>query len=195
MTPVPGAAEAVAAEQAPVEMRNAISALISVLRELAEVVARLTPAQYSADDGVVPGSIGGHVRHILDHVATLLAASESAELNYDHRERGTPVETDPDAAIAQIRRLERQALSLDPSVLMRPLNIPVMVCGDGTAVRTRSSFGRELTFVMSHAIHHNALIAAMLKLMGLSVPPRFGYAPATVAHLNHVACAPSPSCH
>jgi uncharacterized damage-inducible protein DinB len=195
MTFVPGAAHAVATEQSPVEMRHAISALISVLRELADVVASVSRAQYTADDGVVPGTIGGHVRHILDHVVTLLAAADCAELNYDHRERGTPIETDPAAAIDLIRGLERQALRLDPSVLLHPLDIPVMVCGDGTAVRTRSTFGRELTFVMSHAIHHNALIAAMLKLMGLNVPSRFGYAPATVAHLDHVACAPSPSSH
>lgn len=195
MTVVPGAARAAGAEQTPDEMHRAISALVSVLRELAQVVAPLTPAQYTTADGIVPGAIGGHVRHILDHVVTLLAAADRAELTYDDRERGTPIETDPAAAIDLIHTLERQALQLDASVLSRPLEIPVMVCGDGTAVRTRSTFGRELTFVLSHAIHHNALIAAMLKLMGLKVPPRFGYAPATVAHLDHVACAPSRSSH
>src|SRR5262249_7606644 len=43
--------------------------------------------------GVVSSTVGGHVRHCLDHVEALLAGLEEGELSYDHRQRGTEVET------------------------------------------------------------------------------------------------------
>jgi hypothetical protein len=49
--------------------------------------------------------------------------------------------------------------------------------------------GRELAFVLSHTVHHNALIAVMALTLGVSIPDRFGYAPSTIAHLEKVACA------
>ena len=49
--------------------------------------------------------------------------------------------------------------------------------------------GRELGFVLSHTVHHNALIAVIAAAVGAAVPPGFGYAPATVAHHRSRACA------
>ena len=50
---------------------------------------------------------------------------------------------------------------------------------DGTQVTAVTSVGRELAFVMSHTIHHLAVIALLLRDLGIEVPPRFGYAPTT----------------
>jgi hypothetical protein len=43
----------------------------------------------------------------------------------------------------------------------------------------RSTLGRELAFVASHTIHHFAIVALLLRDMGIGVPARFGYAPST----------------
>lgn len=43
-----------------------------------------------------------------------------------------------------------------------------------------STLARELAFVMSHTIHHQAIVALLLEQQGGGVPDeRFGYAPST----------------
>ncbi|MEP7310592.1 MAG: hypothetical protein ABJA98_34245 [Acidobacteriota bacterium] len=59
---------------------------------LGDVMTDVYCARLAAD---VSGSIGGHVRHCLDHVSTLLTADPATTLSYDRRQRGTAVETDP----------------------------------------------------------------------------------------------------
>ena len=58
----------------------------------------------------------------------------------------------------------------------------------GEPTRVDTTLGRELAFVISHTIHHNALIAILVKLLGHSVPATFGYAPSTIAHREKRAC-------
>ena len=43
----------------------------------------------------------------------------------------------------------------------------------------QTSLGRELAFVVQHTIHHAALIAVLLDILGVRVPADFGYAPST----------------
>ena len=43
----------------------------------------------------------------------------------------------------------------------------------------RSTLRRELAFVISHTVHHQALIAMLLAVAGLQVPESFGLAPST----------------
>jgi hypothetical protein len=144
--------------------------------------------------GVIASSLGGHIRHCLDHFAALCSASTAAVIDYDQRERGTAVEISRSAALIAIRQLQGQLEELDGTLLARPVRVRSMLAGDGTSIETQSSLGRELVFVLSHTIHHNALIAAMCKTLEIPTPQRFGYAPATVAHLDQTTCAPSRSC-
>lgn len=168
-------------------------ALASVMQQLAELVAMLTDEQYVARPcGRVTGSIGGHVRHCIDHLALLLAAIDSGELNYDLRERGGRLETDRSAAAARIQELVAR-LERTPARLDAPLRMSITLTRDGRALETHSTLGRELAFVQSHTIHHSAMIAVIAHSLGQSVPPEFGYAPATLEYLDHHACAPSPS--
>ncbi len=59
----------------------------------------------------------------------------------------------------------------------------------GVPVQVETTVGRELAFVLSHTIHHNALIGVMAAMLGVPVPDRFGYAPSTLVHLEKRACA------
>ena len=165
---------------------NAVSPaepLATLLTELAAVIGQLSDEQYTQKPvGVMPSSVGGHVRHCLDHVAALLLARASRSLDYDHRERGTPVEHDRRAAIAAI---EAQIMALDgwhDSDLAFRLCLSVLLTSDGEPIQVDSSLGRELAYTLSHTIHHNAIIGAMVKTLGGSLPERFGYAPATIRH-------------
>ena len=170
------------------------AALAVVLEQLQAVVGTLRDEQYAQRPvGAVDSSIGGHVRHCLDHVRALLGAIESGRLDYDHRERGTSIETDRAAALILLRtfrnRLDAIARDRDDDLVSLPLALLVMMTGDGRPVAMGTTVGREFAYVLSHTIHHNALIGVMVKLLGGWLPDRFGYAPSTIANLNRKAAA------
>lgn len=173
--------------------------LDACLCQVDELVARFDAAAYATSlEGIFGGSIGGHVRHCLDHVRVLVETLERADqgpvpgdapADYDTRSRGTDVETDPGAARAQLAdlrdRLEQGArLPLD-----HPVSLSIMLSGDGLRIPMCSTVGREVAFVFSHTIHHQAMIGGMARHLGVEVPAEFGRAPSTIAHDGAGACA------
>ena len=166
------------------------SPLVSLLSELQDVISNLSDLHYLQKPvGVVESSIGEHVRHCLDHVRSLLDAVKGGELNYDHRQRGTAVEKSRGAATESIQSLLAELESLPPAMAQHSIRISVMMCCDGVPFDVPTSVGRELAYVLAHTIHHNALIAAMVKTLGGWLPDRFGYAPSTVRHMRDHSCA------
>lgn len=159
----------------------ALMALARRLDELVEMLVTVEPALYRARPAPrVSGSVGEHVRHALDHIAALVTTRPGVPLSYDHRERGTEVEADPQAAVRQVFRLRAV---LDEWAEDGPLDLPVQVVSrmstSGQTDTAWSTRGRELAFVVNHTIHHQAAIAILLDGLGIAVADRFGYAPST----------------
>jgi len=127
----------------------------------------------------VSGSGGEHVRHCLDHVAALFAADASATLSYDRRYRGTAVETDPAEALRQILELKHAFGAWSTRSIDEPIQVTSMILPSGDTVTGWSTLARELAFVVSHTIHHQALIGVLLAIHGHDVPERFGHSPST----------------
>ncbi|HTL30344.1 MAG TPA: DinB family protein [Tepidisphaeraceae bacterium] len=164
--------------------------LVTLLRQQASVVERLTDQQYAMRPvGPVDGSIGGHIRHCLDHVKALVTAADTGLLAYDHRKRDTQIESCRLLALGQIRELERALYELPPDAMDREIDLTTLLSPDDDPVVVRSSVGRELAYVLSHTVHHNALISAMVKTLEGWIPQHFGYAPSTIAHARATACA------
>jgi uncharacterized damage-inducible protein DinB len=150
----------------------------------------MTDEQYRMKPvGVVSSNVGGHVRHCLDHVDALLAGIDRGELDYDRRQRGTEVETSRTAALAAIQGQEQQLRSLSSLSDGHRLRLSTLVSSAMPPIEVETTVGRELAFVLSHTVHHNALIAVMARTLGVPVPDRFGYAPSTIAHLEKRSCA------
>lgn len=170
-------------------LTRATMSLCNLLKQLSEVVAKLGDPQYTQKPvGVVPSSVGGHVRHSLEHVRALLNAVDSGELNYDLRQRGTPVENSRCCAISEIDELISHLQHLPGNVADKTLNMSVILAADGEPILVQTTVGRELAFVLSHTVHHNALVGAMVRTLGGWLPDRFGYAPATLKHMDR-SCA------
>jgi hypothetical protein len=53
---------------------------------------------------------------------------------------------------------------------------------EDTSCWCRSTVARELQFLLSHTIHHYALIALVLRLQGFTTGEEFGVNPSTLRH-------------
>jgi uncharacterized damage-inducible protein DinB len=174
------AARAVTADSAT--QPGAPLALQQLLGDTAVLLLGIDATMYVARPAErVSGSVGEHVRHLLDHVAALVAADPGVALSYDHRERGTAVEIDPAAALRQILRLQAALGRWAERPLDTPVRVTSRIDAGGPPVVGWSTLGRELAFVVSHTIHHQAMIALLLAVQGMATPERFGYAPSTPA--------------
>jgi uncharacterized damage-inducible protein DinB len=154
-------------------------ALQGLLDQMAAELWEIDPQAYAARplEGV-SGSIGEHVRHVLDHIGALLHAGYPAVLSYDNRERGTTVETDPAVAMQQIFRLKAALDQFSGRDLGEHVQVMSKV-SSGATVAGWSTLARELAFVVGHTIHHQAMIAVLLAFNGVVVSDGFGYAPTT----------------
>jgi hypothetical protein len=153
-------------------------------------VERLDDVDYAMPaPGRTTGGIGGHVRHCLDHVSALLAATRSGLCAYDRRRRGTDVESSRTAAVDAITDAMIGVLGLDTPTLESEIFVETQLEAAGEMVITRSSVAREVVFLISHTIHHNAIVAQMLHARGIDVMPRFGLAPATPLDESAALCA------
>jgi uncharacterized damage-inducible protein DinB len=168
----------------------AVRPLVALLHQLFDLVESLSDEEYARKPiGVILSSVGGHVRHNLDHVEALLRGLRAGAVNYDHRERGTDVERDRVAALAEMFRLEQELIKFPWHVVPHLVKLTALVAADRPPVTTLTSPDRELAFVVSHTVHHNAIIGIMVKLLGAVPPADFGYAPSTIAHQRSRACA------
>jgi uncharacterized damage-inducible protein DinB len=159
------------------------NSIVQLLEQLNQLVDSLTDAQYTqAPVGTITSSVGAHVRHCLDHVRELIRGMQSGFMNFDHRDRGTDIEISRRAAMREIEHLQRQVLDLSQNSMGKPMLLSLLPSADGTPITVPTSVAREAAYVVHHTIHHNALIAAAVKILGGWLPNRFGYAPSTLVH-------------
>ncbi len=158
---------------------------IAGLRRLRDVVAQMTAEQYTASVSPCDSGIGAHVRHVLDHYDALWIGLERGHINYDERQRDPRTEQDIDYALQriddQIDRLGKLQ-TVDPALALTVC----MDCGStqSTEVAAPTSLQRELQFLVSHTVHHDALIAAAAAQLSLTTTADFGVAPSTLRHAS-----------
>lgn len=129
------------------------------------------------------GAAGAHLRHVLDYYRCFLHGLESGHLDYDARCRDRSVETDREAAAAAIGELVDRLGTIERDLFDRELEVKVDAAAwSDQALRTRSTVGRELQFLLSHTVHHYALIAMLLRLQDFDPGDEFGVAPSTLEH-------------
>jgi hypothetical protein len=173
----------------PSALQPAVEANLRVIEQGASLLNQLTRETYGARiPACFDASIGGHIRHIIDHYHAFLRGLDDGGINYEARSRDRGVETDPlharDIFSEIAARLARAVANRRQPVLE--------YCAETTeGVAVATSVLRELEFLLSHTIHHYALVAVMAKLQGLSTDSTFGVAPSTLAFQQSqgVACA------
>jgi hypothetical protein len=163
------------------DLRAVCLAADAVLEQAAHYIDRVDSQQFVHVSQVVPGgTIGKHIRHILDHFRCAITTDCSEPIDYDHRRRGGDVENDRDAAKGEIATLRSLLGGLEFKDLSATVTTRVMLCGDGQTADLESTRAREIFFAMHHAIHHNAILKAIGLELGFECPDGFGTAPSTI---------------
>ncbi len=171
------------------ESRELINSVVETLRQGECLLAGIDNDSYTRKLATAfDASIGGHFRHCLDHFRTLVEAAPAGDLNYDHRERGTLVETDRLVALKAARDLIKDYEKLDAACLARPLMVTCKTSYAASGSQASpSTIGREIMYSVAHAVHHYALIGVMGGIMGVRLPAGFGVAPSTLKHQAETA--------
>lgn len=170
----------------PRHSHELIQSATEALAQGEALLTQLSDSDYTRKLSVAfNASIGGHYRHCLEHFRLLHDAAMHGDLNYDHRERNTLIESDRFAALNSTRELREEYERLDPALLSRSLNVTCKssYSTSGSEV-SASTVGREIMYSVAHAVHHYALIGFMAGVMGLELPLGFGVAPSTLKHQN-----------
>ena len=127
-------------------------------------------------------SVGAQYRHILDHYLCLLDDLPSGSIDYDARRRDPQVDADPRVAARLTDDLLRRLDDLMEMDLDRPLQVHLAPTADSAdGVHYGSTVGRELLFLISHTVHHFAIIRLQLEEAAMSFDAEFGVAPSTLA--------------
>lgn len=145
------------------------------------LVARLEPVDYTHQQ-VSADTVGKHVRHVLEHYESILQCSDG-HIDYETRARDPDVETDPRVASERIASIRERLVALPGTNAPSSVRVRyTSASGDRTIKSIESTLEREYHFVLSHTIHHMALIALLAQRQGHGVPEEFGVAGSTLRY-------------
>ncbi|MBC2605701.1 DinB family protein [Pelagicoccus albus] len=159
---------------------NLLHANCDLLQQGKDLLSRIDQRVFTAVDPASYGSsIGSHLRHVLDHYRSFIGGVSEAFIDYDNRHRDRPEESDLETALQAIDSiwvaLDNMSLDLSSAV-----EVKVRASTEGETVTSMSSFGRELQFLVSHTVHHYALVAIASRMQGVEPGDSFGVAPSTL---------------
>ena len=160
---------------------------IGYLRQGAALIRRLDDELFTRGaGGNFHGGVGSQFRHCIDFYESLLPGLRGADrVDYTARGREALLETDRAAAAQRLETLAEQLAALESIELERSLQVRSEVPVAGISEWCGSTVHRELQFLVSHTVHHYALIVALLGRMGFELDQNladFGIAPSTLEH-------------
>ncbi len=132
-------------------------------------------------------SIGDHYRHHLDYVGTFLRGIQEGTVDYDDRRRDVGVATCQQEARRETERLLKEISSLPSGE--EPLEVVQQVVDGKPPQRWPSTVGREISFVITHGVHHFAMMAIAARALGVRPPATLGVMPSTIAYQRTIRAA------
>ena len=155
-----------------------------VRENIALLEQALTLIESVSDTQFMCSGAGPQLRHVLEFYECFLDGLSSGHIDYDQRRRDLSLERSRTVAESRIstivvRLAANRELDRDSVVFVRMEDSAGVSAADAWLL---SSTGRELQSLCSHSTHHFALIAALLKPFGVTLPADFGVALSTLRH-------------
>ena len=152
-------------------MNTLIDANVACLGQGIDLLLKFPASIYSRQcPEIFNSSIGGHMRHNLDHYLAFFSGRAGGEVDYDARQRERAVEENPGAAIEVMRELLHQLEAMREADLDTRMRIRMDDGGDSSWSET--TLRRELQFLLGHTIHHYALSPDLTAERGTRNPER-----------------------
>tara|TARA_R110000868_G_scaffold304437_28_gene565520 strand:- start:16255 stop:16797 length:543 start_codon:yes stop_codon:yes gene_type:complete len=162
-----------------------INSNIFFLNQGIELLNEISNEMYASNNGIYNKSgIGRHFRHIVEHYFSLVNEQNSF-VDYDSRERDLKLESDREFMISTMKAIIsslEESLKV-PEYLKKEVRVRSNEgIGEEDSPLSTSTIRRELQFLISHTVHHYALIGLILKTTGFNPSPDFGIAPSTLKY-------------
>lgn len=154
-----------------------------ILAECAALVEEVPDVVYSCDSVTLRGgTIGKHLRHVVDHFLAAVGGDSQAEsvIDYDNRLRNVPMESSRAVAIREIEAARARVNAVRACAAIQPVRVRIMISRDGASAELSSTLAREIAFATHHAIHHQAMMRAIAGEFGIAISDAFGKAPSTL---------------
>ena len=156
---------------------------VYLLKQGLHLLGQITDEFYvNVASGITQASVGGHLRHCLDFYDAFLRGFRLGKVDYDLRERNELIEKDRLAASAKIEEtillLQQLSGNQDKELLVKLEGEQA----ESLSAWSQSSVRREVQFLLSHTVHHYALIAVLLRMQGIQPAADFGIAPSTLKY-------------
>ncbi len=170
-------------------MQNQLAALQSNIHFIQQGIELLTSVSddlYTKNNGPYNKSgIGRHFRHIIEHYLSLIDNDFEGLIDYDARDRNLRLENDREFMIESLHGVitSLNTLNLDVSKLDQRIQVRSNEgIGEENTPLSESTIRRELQFLISHTVHHYALIGLILETLGFKPSDNFGVAPSTIKY-------------
>ncbi len=163
-------------------MKNLIHANIYLLEQAGRLLIEMKDSDYAAPDATLYGSsLGQHLRHCLDHYASFLRGLPESSIDYDDRVREQELECSTSCARKEILQIRSRLEEITEFDVTSRIKVK-MDCGGADHSWHESTLGRELQFLVSHTVHHFAMINGMCSYRGIKMEEGFGIAPSTLRY-------------
>lgn len=162
--------------------QNVIELNLSMIDRALATLQRIGIEDYQRSAKIIYGSsCGSHFRHIIQHYEGFLSGVGTGEVDYDQRDRDAESGRDPKAAERALREIRNKLSQLAHGGTLRVQqnHNPAL-----SAPSAFSSVERELQFLLSHTVHHFAVIGIAMHSYGISLPDDFALAPSTAFYLQ-----------
>lgn len=151
------------------------------LDQCAQLLASLDSEHYCHSGQT--SSIGAHVRHVLERFQSFLNGLCDREIDYDFRKRDRTLENNLQSAEFALATVMRRIDALNLNELTEQnLLVRESVHPQLEPVAVSSTIERELVSLISHSIHHLAIIAMLARPLGYQLANDFGKAASTIIH-------------
>ena len=161
-----------------------VEGCLDVAKQALTLLNRLSSPEYNQiAKPYLESSIGQHMRHVLDVFHAAMGWPHSEIIDYDLRRRTHLVESDKMIAIDEWHSISQCLKEISVEELNNKVNVKneISLTHKKSAL-SKSTLGRELSFVSSHAIHHFALMRISLSFQDINVSKTFGMAPSTAIY-------------
>jgi len=159
-----------------------IASQLEIIQQGQYFLSALNEAQYQQVlRPVFTSSAGAHMRHIIDHYQALMTRSDTL-IDYNRRNRFNQIETDTVAAQQALAGIASWIQQLTDEQLLSPVDVVSEISiREQQNYVAKSTLGRELMFVSSHAVHHFFTLKLIAQALHISLDKNFGLAPATAS--------------